>query len=144
MSITSHTYSKLPLSMGTKLVNLSSDTIKAMLLASYTVGSTVNSAQFVSDVLAVATEATGGGYTAGGVALSPTFTASGGVVTLNQTGSTVTFGTGTNAVAVLFYDATPGSSATNPVLSYWDLGGTVSVTTLTIDAAGIVTFTGTG
>lgn len=46
----------------------------------------------------------------------------------------------------MFYDATPGTNATNPVLCYWDLGGTQTSSngtfTLTQNAAGILTVTG--
>jgi hypothetical protein len=139
VSITAFTYTKLTLSLATKKLDLTSDTIKAMLLSAYTVGSTQDTAQFVSDVKAVGSESTGGGYSAGGVALSSvTFTESGHVYTLDA--ADPTFGTGTNAIGVLFYDSTPGSDATNPVICYWDLGGTVSVTSLTIDAGGITQF----
>ena len=70
MAVTAHTYTKLALSMGTKKIDFTADTFKVMLLSAYTVGSTQDSAQFVSDVLAVSTEASGTGYTSGGVALS--------------------------------------------------------------------------
>jgi hypothetical protein len=143
VSITTHTYSKLGLSLATKKLDLSSDTIKAMLLSAYTVGSTIDSAQYLADVLAVATEASGGGYTAGGITLpSRTFTASSHDYVLSS--AAITFGTGTSAVGVVFYDSTPGSNATDPVIAYWDFGGTTSVTTLTPDATGIYILRGTG
>ena len=66
MTTTAHAYTKTAYGMGQKLVNLSTDTFKVMLLSAYTVGATQDSAQFVADVLAVATEASGTGYTAGG------------------------------------------------------------------------------
>lgn len=146
MAVTTHTYSKMPLSVGNKLIDFDSDTLKVMLLSAYTVGSTRNSAQFVADVLAVATEASGTGYSAGGQTLtSVTCAASGTVVTVDCADPVWTTSTIAAAYAI-FYDSTPGSNATNPVICYWDFGGTVSSTgasfTLTIDATGLVTFTG--
>lgn len=73
MAVTAFVYGKLQQSLWEGRINFTSDTIKAMLLASYTVGSTQDTAQFISDVLAAATEATGGGntgYTAGGATLA--------------------------------------------------------------------------
>jgi hypothetical protein len=69
MAVTQFVYGKLQLSLFQGLINFSSDTIKAMLLSAYTVGSTLDTAQFLSDVLAAATETTGSGYTAGGATL---------------------------------------------------------------------------
>ena len=46
-----------------------------------------------------------------------------------------------SAAYAVFYDSTPGSNATNPVLGYWDLGGTQTATnapfTLQVPSAGI-------
>ncbi|MDX3101749.1 hypothetical protein [Nonomuraea angiospora] len=75
MAVTVTVYGKLQQSVLEGRINFSSDTIKAMLLASYTVGSTGDTAQFLSDVVTagVGVEATGGGntgYTAGGQALT--------------------------------------------------------------------------
>lgn len=74
MAVTVAVYGKLQQSLWEGRVNFGSDTIKAMLLASYTVGTTKDTAQFISDVVTggVGVEATGGGntgYTAGGQAL---------------------------------------------------------------------------
>lgn len=146
MAVTAHTYTKFNDSVAKKLVNLSTDTLKVMLLSAYTVGSTQDSAQFVADVLAVATETSGTGYTAGGQALtSVTLTDSGHVTTLtcaNPSWATSTF----NAAYAVFFDSTPGSNATNPVICYWDFGGTQSPSgaafTLQISGSGLVTFTG--
>jgi len=80
MAVTVSVYGKLQLSLWQGLINFATDTIKAMLLSSYTVGSTTDTAQFLSDVVTsgVAVEASGSGYTAGGQALaskSVTYTA---------------------------------------------------------------------
>jgi hypothetical protein len=73
MAVTQFVYGKLQQSLWEAKINFASDTIKAMLLSAYTVGSTLDTAQYISDVLAAATEATGGGntgYTAGGATLA--------------------------------------------------------------------------
>lgn len=119
-----------------------------MLLSAYTVGTTQDTAQYVADVLAVATEASGTGYTAGGATLTGgSWSASGHVYTYTGTIPAWNATGGSLAAAyALFFDSTPGSNATNPVLAYWDLGGTQTATngtfTLTANASGIVTFTG--
>jgi hypothetical protein len=147
MAVTAHTFTKFALSLATKKVDLTADTFKVMLLSAYTVGTTQDTAQFVSDVTGVGTEASGAGYTAGGYTLvSPTFTESGHVYTFttatnpNWTSSTI------SAAYALFYDSTPGTAATNPVIAYWDFGGTSSssagVYTLTISGSGIYAYTG--
>lgn len=148
MAVTSHTYTKLAASLAAKSVNFTSDTLKVMLLSAYTVGTTQDTAQFVSDVKAVGTETNGTGYTAGGAALtSVTYTESGHVYTLTCANPTWSATGGSLAAAyALFYDSTPGTDATNPVLCYWDLGGTQTATnaafTLTINASGLITITG--
>lgn len=147
MAVTAHTYSKLALSMGSKKIDFTADTFKVMLLSAYTVGTTQDTAQFVSDVTAVGTESSGTGYTAGGYSLvSPTFSLSGHVYTFS-TGTNPNWTTSTiSAAYALFYDSTPGTSSTNPVICYWDFGGTSSSSagtfTLTISGSGIATFTG--
>jgi hypothetical protein len=148
MTTTAHAYTKTAYGMGQKLVNLSTDTFKVMLLSAYTVGATQDSAQFVADVLAVATEASGTGYTAGGQTLAGTsFANSGHITTLTaSTNPSWNAAGGSLAAAyVLFFDSTPGSNATNPVLCYWDLGGTLTATNATfglgIPGGGIMTWT---
>lgn len=146
MAVTAHVYTMLTKSLVDKLADLDSDSLKVMLLSAYTVGSTQDTAQFVSDVLAVATEASGTGYTAGGQALtSVTLTKSGHVYTLTSANPSWTSSSITASYA-LFYDSTPGSNATNPVICYWDFGGaSVSSSgtfTLTVSGSGLVTFTG--
>lgn len=75
MAVTVVVYGKLQQSLLEGKINFPTDTIKALLLASYTVGSTADTAQYLSDVVTagVGVEATGGGntgYTAGGQALT--------------------------------------------------------------------------
>ena len=148
MAVTAHTYTKLADSLATKKITLPGDTIKCLLLSAYTVGTTQDTAQYVADVLAAGTEATGTGYTAGGATLtSVTWTESGHVYALKGTIPAWDATGGSLAAAfAVFYDATPGTNATNPVLCYWDLGGTQTATngtfTLTQNASGILTVTG--
>jgi hypothetical protein len=147
LAVTAHTYTKFGLSLATKKADLTADTIKVMLLSAYTVGTTQDTAQFVSDILSVGTEASGTGYTSGGVALvSPTFTASGHVYTLTS-GTNPSWASSTiSAAYALFYDSTPGTNSTNPVICYWDFGGTSSSSagtfTLSLSGSGIYTYTG--
>jgi hypothetical protein len=148
MAVTSKVYTKNAHSLATRLANLSTDSLKVMLLSAYTAGSTQNTAQFVSDVLAApATEATGTGYSAGGATLTGVTLTDSGLVTTLTSGSPSWNAAGGSLAAAfaLFYDAQPGSNATNPVLCYWDLGGTQTATnatfTLTIAGSGLMTWT---
>lgn len=144
MAVTAHVYTKLADSLTSKLVNLGSDTLKVMLLSSYTAGQDAH--QFVSDVKGAGTEISGTGYSAGGQALSSvSLSDSGHVRTLTCANPSWTTSTISAAYAV-FYDSTPGTDATNPVICYWDFGGTFSDTagtfTLTVNGSGLVTITG--
>jgi hypothetical protein len=149
MALTAHTYTKLAKSLVDKLADLDSDTLKVKLLSAYTVGSTQDTAQFESDVITAGVGVeltTANGYTVGGVSLSGvTFTESGHVYTLtctNPSWASASFA----ASHALFLDSTPGSAATNPVICYWDFGGTITggggTFTLTISGTGLVTITG--
>lgn len=148
MAIVAHTFTKLADSLASKKITFASDSIGCILLSAYTVGTTQDTAQYVADVLAVATEASGTGYTAGGATLtSVTWTESGHVYTLTGTIPAWNAAGGSLAASyALFFDKTPGTNATNPVLCYWDLGGVQTATngtfTLTPNASGILTITG--
>ena len=150
MAVTAHTYTMLAKSLVDKLADLDSDTLKVKLLSAYTIGSTQDTAQFEADVITagVGTElTTANGYTAGGVSLSGvSFTKSGHVYTLTCTSpswASASFA----ASHALFLDSTPGSAATNPVICFWDFGGTITggggTFTLTVSASGLLTMTGT-
>ncbi|MEV7013298.1 hypothetical protein [Streptosporangium sp. NPDC051022] len=94
MAVTVYTYGQLQKSLLSGLLNFSSDTIKAMLLSAHTVGTTLDTAQFLNTVLAAGTEASGSGYTTGGATLASktvTYTAanSWGVQRANSTAYTV-------------------------------------------------------
>jgi hypothetical protein len=143
---TGHVYAKFSLSLATKKVDLTSDTLKVMLLSAYTVGSTQASAQYLSDVLAVATETSGAGYTAGGVAVaSPSFTGSGEVFTLDSATNPAWTAATFDAYYALLYDSTPSTNATRPVIGYYDFGGNIPATggayTLILNASGLLTLT---
>lgn len=148
MAVTAHVYTKGILADLAKLSNQTSDTLKVMLLSAYTVGTTQDTAEFLSDVLAVATEASGTGYTAGGATLaSVTVTTSGHVVTLAAANPSWNASGGSLAAAyAVLYDSTPGTNATDPLIAYVDFGGTQTASnatfTLTWNASGIVTYTG--
>lgn len=148
MAVTAHTYTKFANRLGVKGVTINTDTWKCMLLSAYTVGTTQDTAEFAADVLAVATEASGTGYTAGGATLTGvSWTASGHVYTFTGTIPAWNAAGGSLAAAyAVFIDTTPGTNATNPVMCYWDLGGTQTATngTFTLTASGSGIFTATG
>lgn len=200
-----HVYAKGLIALGAKLENVSSDALKCALLSSYTLGTTLSTGEFQSDIIVGGTGvevANGAGYTTGGVALSsvtwaatvanswsvsaaistaylvgavvrpsagngfvyqcvvagtssgtaPTWptvvgtTVADGGVTWLCIGSSVTVlgaaalvwtstGAGFSAAFGLVYDSTPGTAGTNPIIGYFDLGGTLTASgggTLTI------------
>ena len=148
MAVTGHLYTRFSLSLATGLVDLTGDALKLMLLDTYTVGTTQDDAQFLADVLAVATETVGTGYTAGGKLIAAqTFTETGHVYALDSatdpawTGATFSPGP---AYAVL-YDSTPSTDATRPVIGYFDLDGPNPISggtfKLAINASGLLTMT---
>jgi hypothetical protein len=147
MAVTAKAYTKFSHSLASKLANLGTDGIKCALFSPYTTPATnAQSAQFFADVTAVATELTGTGYTAGGNTLTGvTVTDSGAVTSIAPAATIPSWSSlaGSPAFAV-FYDSTPGSAATNPVICYWDLGGSQTpgtTFTLTVNASGIITLT---
>ena len=147
MAVTAFAYHKFVDSLAQKKIDIDSDAIKCLLLASYTPSQSGH--QYVSDVKAAGTEATGTGYTAGGGTLTSvgwTLTSgvwkfTGTIPAWNATGGSL------GAAYALFYDSTPGSDATNPVICYWNLDGGATKTatndnfTLTAHANGIITVT---
>src|SRR4051812_18493274 len=116
MSVTGKLYGKMFLALFNAEIDYLSDTIKVALTTSGYVPD-----QDVEDYFNdITNEITGTGYTAGGQALSGktiNYTGGSNKVTLDCTdpswpGSTIT---ARNAV---FYDATPGSDATRPLIGY--------------------------
>ena len=148
MALTSTKYEKVNDSLGKGLIDFSTHTIKCMLFASYTPDTTPTGHQFLADAKGAGTEAAGTGYTAGGATLtSVTWTQTSGVWALKGTipAWNTTGGSLAGAFAV-FYDATPATDATRPVLCVWNLdgaGGTQTSSngsfTLTQNASGIFT-----
>lgn len=139
---TSHTFTKFGNATFSKLANLASDTLKVALLTAYTPA--VDTHEFWSDVLGAGTEvASGGGYTTGGLSLtSVTLTNSGHAAVLSC--ANPSWGVSLTASFAVFYDSTPGTSATDPVFVYWDFGGSQTLSGLTISGSGLLTATGTG
>jgi hypothetical protein len=142
MAVTPHTFTKLGLSLAQKKIDLTSDTFKALFVNGGAVGGVRDTAQFVSDVKAIgsyAESAASGGYTAGGVTLA------GYTYTIDVAGHSYVFtfpalaiGTGTTATFIVFFDSTPGTDATNPVIEYWDLGGSQVVASLVPSSSGLL------
>lgn len=143
MAVAAHVYTRFAKSLADKLVQLETDTLKVTLhTSSYTPAQDTH--QFQSDLTNELT--TANGYTAGGATLSSvSLTESGHVYTLTCANPQWTTATFTAAFAV-FADTTPGSAATNPLLCYWDFGGSQTAGggtfTLQIASGGLVTFTG--
>lgn len=150
MAVTSHLYTMASKSLVDKILDLDSDALKVLLLSSYTIGGTQDSAQFVNQVVTagVGVEvAAGGGYATGGLALSGvTFTKSGHVYTLDFNDPLWTPNTTITASHAVFYDSTPGSYATDPLIAFWDFGGSQASSSadfkLTVDVTGLLTMTG--
>lgn len=143
MTLTVHEYPQFDLKALNAAVNVSSDSFKVMLFNSYTYANTQTT---MTAVKAAGTEASGAGYTAGGVALtSVTASLSGFVVTLSCGNPSWTTSTITATDAV-FYDAQGGTDATNIPLVHWAFGATVATTAgtflLTINGSGLKTSTG--
>lgn len=147
MALTAHKFEALADHLAQKRLDLDSDTLKCMLLASYAPDYKTHA--FLADVLAAGAEATGTGYAAGGATLAGvTWVKDGGGVWRLKATIPAWDATGGSLAAAfaIFYDATPASDATRPLIACWDLtgtGGTVTATnapfTLTQHADGIVT-----
>ncbi|KXT55568.1 hypothetical protein Y710_18755, partial [Gordonia sp. QH-12] len=113
-----------------KEIDFDTDTIKVMLVgAGYTPDQAAH--RYKS---AVTSEASGPGYTAGGVTLgTPQIVGSGSTVTLK--GDNIAWPSSTiSGRYLVIYDATPGSDAQRPLISYVDFGETVSSTSATFQA----------
>lgn len=142
MAVTAKTYPQFEQKVATKNVNLSSDTLKVMLLTAYTFATTHAT---MTDVVGAGTETSGTGYTAGGQALtSVTLSTSGTVTTLTCANPSWASSSITAAFAV-FYDAQGGTNSTNYPFVTWDFGGSSSSSsgafTLTINGSGLYTVT---
>jgi hypothetical protein len=157
MAQAAHVFPILTQNMGTSTgpINLGSDTLKVLLVASGTFNWVAATEAYatVSAFLTnsgsggggALTEVSGGGYSRQTLT-TVTYSESGLVSTLtcaNPSWSTVTF----SAVYAMFYDYTAGgnSDTAGIPLCYWDFGGTQTVTsatfTLTISGSGLITWT---
>ncbi|AXN53623.1 hypothetical protein HOT82_gp061 [Gordonia phage Ronaldo] len=141
MAVTAKVFGPFLNSMADKLVDLNSDTIKVMLTTS---APDQDAWQFKSSVTG---EVTGTGYTAGGATVaSPTFSYNTSTNVWMFDGADVTWSSSTiTANYAVFYDSTPATDATRPLICYWDFGGAQSSSsgnfTLSFSASGIVTAT---
>lgn len=143
MTVSAKLYGSFFLSLANKEMNLGSDSLKAMLLTS-TYAPNQDTHRYKSDLT---NEITGTGYTAGGQALtSVAVTYDGASNTWKLTSANPAWASSTlTARYLVYYDATPATDATRPLIAYVDFGADVSTTsgtfTDTIDAAGIATIT---
>jgi hypothetical protein len=130
MAETGHAYNNAAKHLMNGDIAYLSDTIKCMLLASYTYAATHDT---IADVLAAGTEATGGGstgYTARGLALgTKTITTASTVTTLDCADLVWTTGAGgTLSAAYAVYYKDTGTNSTSYLIGMDDLGGTATAT----------------
>lgn len=128
MSETGVQYAKFYLSQSQKLVNLTGDTWKFMLVGSgYTPDTSGTGHQFKSDL--GANEITGTGYTAGGITLDGLELTWDSIIG-QWNWTTTTTPQWTSAVFTAYYgvvyDATPGTDATRPLATLINFGGAKS------------------
>jgi len=144
MAVTAHVYGQFIASLATKTMNLSTDSIKVMLVtSSYTPNQA--SDQFANTPQA--NEITGTGYTAGGTALTGvTIADTGNVWTLSAANTSWATATFTARYAIV-YDAQTGTLSTEPLIGYVDFGANQAPAGVTfeIDWAGgvVLQFTAT-
>jgi hypothetical protein len=140
------------LSMGTNAVKPSTDAYSVALYGNTgTPDNTVSTQALTSyngsgSQWVVANEASGAGYSAGGVSVSsPTWTQATNVVTFTSAGTPQWTTASFTAYGGLVYDTTVGSATTHPGISYNYFGGAQTVTsgtfTINWNASGIATFT---
>ena len=130
MAVTAKLYRGFYESAFNKEINLATDTIKVMLVKDTYVPDQ-EAHRYKSSVTG---EASGTGYTAGGVSLgTPTIGTSGKTVSFD--GADVSWPSSTiSGRYLVIYDGTPGSDAQRPLISYVDFGETVSTTSGTFQA----------
>lgn len=144
MAVTAKIYGKFLLSLANKEVDLDSDSLYVMLVDNtYTPNQDTH--QYLSSVVADEISATG--YTANGQALvsvSVSYDGASNTLTFNADDPSWTSSSITARYAV-FYDRTPASDATRPLICYWDFGtdetSSSGTFTLQLNASGIVTAT---
>lgn len=141
-------YSKFIDSMASGLVNLNSDSFRCLLADTYTVGTTQDDAQFLADILADITEASGTGY------VRPLLTWSGAGAMWQQSGSLWTLfyddlvwdPSDFAFQYAIFYDDTPADDAAKPLIGFVDYGEVLGpsggpATTLPANVNGLFQFT---
>lgn len=143
MALTAKLYGPFLQSLAAKEISLASDTLKAMLCTS-SYAPNQDTHRYKSDVT---NEVTGTGYTAGGQTLTGvtvTYNATTNTLMLDAndpvwTGSTIT------ARFLVIYDDTPSTTATKPLICYWDFGedqiSSSGNFTATISGSGLATIT---
>ena len=147
--------------LGTKAINMSTDSFRVILLTAATTGlaaaqdtmSTMTDVKAVTGFTELATSVGGSNYTqnanstsSGQALASPTWTRAGHVWTFDAADPVwTTAGAAFNPAYAVFFDSTGGTDATNLPICWWDFGGAQLGTggsyTLTIAATGIVTAT---
>lgn len=149
MAVSAKAYANLLVHLANKRVDLDTDTFKVLLLSSsYTPDQGAH--DFANDLTGEL--ATGSGYTNGGISLgSITATLTGNVLKWDAADVVVTVPDGSTLTAryAVVVDTSPGTAATNPLISYVDFGtdvivspvGTSGSLTIQWDANGIATFT---
>lgn len=144
MAVTAFLYGAFVDHLAQKRIDLDSDTIKiALVTSSYTPNQDTH--DFFNDITG---ESSATGYTAGGATLSSVtwaYTSGTNVWKFDAADPSWTVTTTLTARYAVIYDATPGTSATNPLIGYIDFGADQStasgVFTIQFDAAGIFTST---
>lgn len=143
MALTAKLFGLYHKSLANKEIDLDSDVLKVMLVTSaYTPNQDTH--QYKSSVT---NEVTGTGYTAGGATLTGVTVAYDTTTnTLTLDANDVTWAASTiTARYAIFYDSTPATDATRPLIAYWDFGqDEISASgnfTLTISGSGIATIT---
>jgi hypothetical protein len=141
MAVIAHYYESFGNAVLTKTVNVTSDTLQVLLIASgtYTWNSSAVNDVHVSDFLAgsgagAMTEVSAGGTnysrkTLATVTVSQTYAAPNAYMTLvissNPTWSAATFSA---SYAVFFDNTVGGTDSTNQMICYWDFGGSQVIT----------------
>lgn len=134
MAATAKIYTRFYQSVFNKEIDLDTDTLYAMLCTSaYT--PLQGTHRYKADVTG---EATGTGYTAGGVALNVpgavTVTVSGNTVTLDAPDTQWPNSTVTGRYLVIYASPASSTDATRPLISYVDFGSDVSTTSGTFQS----------
>lgn len=142
MAATARIYAQTYRSAFHKEMNVESDSLKLMLTTS-SYAYNVNTDRYQSSVT---NEVSGTGYSAGGIALTGiVVTDASGTYTIDANDANFGTLTVTGIRVAVLYDATPGSSATNPLIWLCDFGadsspGAVNFT-IAFNASGILALT---